>query len=182
MASKSNLPVHFEPAKLRPRHDGWTADKQVRFIEVLAATACVEAACRAVGMSDTSAYTLRRRPCGAAFRRAWDAALDCGAHRLEQASFDRSINGVARPIFHKGEQVGEWRYFDERLTMFLLRHRRPARYGKWIERMLGPDADQGDDGIALDGHLAEIDFTAPDEDGNLEEWDEREAGKREAGQ
>jgi hypothetical protein len=30
---------------------------------------------------------------------------------------------------YEGEQVGEWRYFDERLTMFLLRFRRRHRFG-----------------------------------------------------
>ena len=42
---------------------------------------------------------------------------------------ERSRNGVARPIFYRGEQVGEWRYYDERLTMFLLRFRRRHRFG-----------------------------------------------------
>ena len=42
---------------------------------------------------------------------------------------ERSKNGVARPVFYKGEQVGEWRHYDERLTMFLLRFRRRHRFG-----------------------------------------------------
>jgi hypothetical protein len=160
--------IPFTPAPLRFRHDGWTAEKQIAFIEALAETACVEEACRRVGMSDSAAYKLRRKPCGAAFRRAWDAALDCGMHRLEQAALGRAVNGVPRPVFYKGEQVGEWRDYDERLTMFLLRNRRSTRYGKWIERMLGPDPDEGDDGIALDGGLTEIEFNAPEADGNAE--------------
>ena len=131
--------VPFTPVSLRPRHDGWTAQKQIAFIEALAETACVEEACRRVGMSDSAAYRLRRRPCGAPFREAWDAALDYALHRLEQAALGRALNGVPRPVFYKGEQVGEWREFDERLAMFLLRNRRPARFGKWIERMLAPE-------------------------------------------
>ena len=132
----------FTPAVLRPRHDGWTALKQIAFIEALAETACVEEACRRVGMSDSAAYKLRARPCGMAFRKAWDAALDYSLGRLEQAALGRALNGVSRPIFHRGEQVGEWREYDERLTMFLLRARRPERFGKWIERMLAPDPDE----------------------------------------
>jgi hypothetical protein len=46
---------------------------------------------------------------------------------------ERSKNGIARPIFHKGEQVGEWRHYDERLTMFLLRFRRRHRFGPEAE-------------------------------------------------
>ena len=157
----------FEPVPVRPRHDGWSAGKQIRFIEALAATGCVDEACRRVGMSDTSAYALRQRRCGAAFRRAWDAALDCTIHRVEQAAAERSIKGVPRPIFYKGEQVGEWRYHDERLTMFLLRCRRPERYGKWREALPAPDPDEyEDDGIRLDGPLTEIEFNGPGPEGN----------------
>lgn len=173
MATNPNLPIQFEPAKLRPRHDGWTAEKQIAFIEALAETACVEEACRRVGMSDSAAYKLRRRPCGAHFRRAWDAALDYGLHRLEQAAMSRALNGIPRPVFYKGEQVGEWRDYDERLTMFLLRTRRPQRFGKWIERMLAPEPDMFGDVRAdeesadvLDTELTEIGEHAPEADGN----------------
>ena len=171
MASK--LPVEFTPVPVRPRHDGWTAEKQIAFIEALAETACVEEACRRVGMSDSAAYKLRRRPCGWAFKRAWDAALDYALHRLEQAALGRALNGVPRPIFKNGEQVGEWRHYDERLTMFLLRTRRPQRFGKWVDRMLAPDPEENDEESAgiLDCELEEIAQRAPEEDGNLmDEW------------
>lgn len=156
----------FLPVPLRARHDGWTAERQIAFIEALAETGCVEQACRRVGMSDTSAYALRWRPCGAPFRQAWDAALDYALHRVEQAVFERSRNGVPRPVFYKGEKVGEWRHFDERLTMFLLRSRRPERYGKWIERMLAPGDEDGEEdaAIRLDGGLERIAAQADDEE------------------
>ena len=147
--SKNKPVVPFAPVPVRPRADGWTVEKQYAFIEALAETGIVEEACRRVGMSDTSAYNLRRRPCGAAFRRAWEVAMDYSLHRCEEDAFVRSRKGVARPIFYKGVQVGEWRQFDERLTMFLLRSRRPGRYGKWIDRMLAPDGDS-DDGLGHD--------------------------------
>jgi hypothetical protein len=177
-------PAHFV-VKLRPRHDGWTAERQIHFIETLAETGCVEHACRAVGMTDTSAYRLRARPCGAAFRAAWDAALDCALTRLEQAALARALHGTPRPVFFHGEQVGEWRHYDERLTMFLLRARRAGRYGRLVERgpqmwppppPLALDA-QGepvpppppeDPAIALDGQLDVIELTAPADDGNAE--------------
>lgn len=162
----AQTPIPFEPVQLRPRHDGWTAERQIRFIEALAASGCVAEACRHVGMSETSARALYNRHCGAAFRHAWDAALDCGMPRLEEAVMSRSIKGVPRPIFYKGEQVGEWRHFDERLAMFLLRRRRPARYGKWVERIEEPSLEQRDCAVALDGGLDAIEFSAPFELGN----------------
>ena len=166
MATKPLIP--FTPVQLRPRHDGWTAAKQIAFIEALAETACVEEACRRVGMTAQSAYRLRRRECGAAFLRAWDDALDHALHRLEQAALSRALNGVPRPIFYKGEQVGEWREYDERLTMFLLRHRRPHRFGKWIERMLTPGPPDCEPAYRLAGGLDEIEWSAPEEQGNEE--------------
>ena len=131
-------PIPFTPVHVSSRHDGWTAERQIAFIEALAETACVEHACRAVGMSDSAAYKLRRSFRGTLFREAWDAALDYALHRLEQAALSRALHGVPRPVFHKGEQVGEWRDYDERLTMFLLKNRRPARFGKWMDKLLPP--------------------------------------------
>lgn len=167
----------FEPVPVRPRHDGWTAKKQIAFIEALAETCCVEDAARRVGMSDTSAYALRRRSCAWSFRRAWDAAMDYSAHLLVPAAYGRSLKGVPRPIFHKGEQVGEWRHFDERLTMFLLRTRFPHRFGKWIDQApapvrsdeLDPDRDAG----LLEAQLDEVAERAPAKDGYPEsDWPE----------
>ncbi|HMI41275.1 MAG TPA: hypothetical protein VK485_08630 [Sphingomicrobium sp.] len=41
----------YVPVELRYRHDGWTPTRQVDFLLALSETACVEEACRAVGMS-----------------------------------------------------------------------------------------------------------------------------------
>ena len=169
--------IPFTPAAASARHDGWTAEKQIAFIEALAETACVEEACRRVGMSANSAYRLRRRPCGWAFKQAWDAALDYAIHRLEQAVLSRALNGVSRPVFYKGEQVGEWRHHDERLSMFLLRTRRPGRYGKWVDRLLAPDPEEQEESAGiLDCQLEEIAERAPETDGNRDDewvWDSR---------
>ena len=132
----------FGAVPVRYRYNGWTPERQEEFIERLADCGCVEEAAKSVGMSRNSAYALRRRPDAQAFRFAWDAALDYSIGRLSDAAMSRAINGVAVPIFHKGEQVGERRHFDERLTMFLLRYRDPIRYGRWtdrIERRQHPD-------------------------------------------
>lgn len=125
----------FGPVPVRYRHDGWTPDRQLEFIEALAECGCVDEASKAVGMRRASAYALRRRPDAQAFRLAWEAAENVAVTRLSDAAMSRAINGVPVPIFHQGEQVGERRHFDERLTMFLLRYRDPVRYGKWLDRM-----------------------------------------------
>lgn len=137
----------FGPVPVRYRHDGWTPDRQLEFIEALAECGCVDEACKAVGMGRASAYALRRRRDAQAFRLAWEAATDVAVTRLSDAAMSRAINGVAVPIFHQGEQVGERRHCDERLTMFLLRYRDPARYGKWCDRMAVRQHQDGPAGI-----------------------------------
>lgn len=175
MENKPDKPKFpFTPVPLRARHDGWTTARQIAFIEALAETGLVEEACRRVGMSDTSAYNLRFRAHAASFRTAWEAASDYALHLLEQDTFVRSRKGVARPIFYKGEQVGEWRHFDERLTMFLLRSRRPQRYGKWTERILPPeDEEPGEDpATRLEDGIGRIEWDAgADEDDGADEND-----------
>ena len=173
--------ISFQPVPVRPRHDGWTIERQIAFVEKLADTNSISAACKHVGMSRESVRKLRRRPGGRAFRDACDAALDCGYADVEQAAMERSKNGVARPIFYKGEQVGEWRHHDERLTMFLLRFRRRHRFG--------PEADSlprrapipciepheqipFDPEEELDGHLDAVEFAAelPPEEEPAPDW------------
>jgi hypothetical protein len=94
-------------------------------------------------MSRASAYELRQRHDAQAFRLAWRATKDVMVERLDDAAMSRAINGVPVPIFHNGEQVGERRHYDERLTMFLLRYRDPVRYGRWRDRY---EAHQHEDG------------------------------------
>ncbi len=133
----------FTPVPVRPRADGWTADRQVEFIEALAECACVDEACRRVGMTATSAYALRRRADAGSFRQAWGIALDYAVDRLSDAVFARAIHGVATPVFYKGERIGERVHYDNKLATFVLRYRDPVRYGAWLDRATmerAPDA------------------------------------------
>lgn len=59
----------------RCRRDGWTAERQLRFLDALGRTRSVTRAARAAGMSRESAYRLRRRREAALFAAAWDKAL-----------------------------------------------------------------------------------------------------------
>ncbi|WP_158611029.1 hypothetical protein [Aurantiacibacter spongiae] len=127
------------------RHDGWTPDRQARFLRELGATHCVSRAARSVGMSRQSAYALRARSKGEPFDRAWSAALLCRFDALAEAAMERALNGVEVPHFHRGEVVGTSRRFDERLTVALLAMResfRPAltAYPSDPSAMYGADA------------------------------------------
>ena len=121
--------LDFWPVPRKYRHDGWTPDRQRAFIAALAETGAVSLAAKAVNMSPEGAYYLRRQPGAEEFGKAWESALDLGTDIVDGNALERSAHGVAVPIFHKGEQVGERRVYNERLTMFLLQHRRPEKYG-----------------------------------------------------
>jgi len=58
------------------RRDGWTAQRQLRFLDTLARTRSVTCAAAAAGMSRKSAYRLRSRKDGALFAAAWDRAME----------------------------------------------------------------------------------------------------------
>lgn len=121
----------FDIVPVRARHDGWTPVRQQAFIAALARTACVAEAATAVGMTARSAYRLRARADAGCFAEAWDRALGSAVEQLADLAVGRALNGTVRPIFYQGRQVGERRYFDERLAMFILRTRDPVRFGAW---------------------------------------------------
>ena len=136
-------PPDGDPLNIEPE-DRWSKRKMADFLRVLAAQQSVAAAARSVGMSRQSAYKLRNRLKGEPFDIAWEAAFQHGYDALHQAALERALHGVEVPVFHKGEQIGARRHFDERLTVFLLARRntvgaqRLGRYGAaaefWSER------------------------------------------------
>lgn len=88
------------------RHDGWTEDRQRRFVALLALTGSVEQAVRGVGKSGASAYRLRKRPDAAGFAAAWDDALDYARDRAFAAAVDRAVDGVTVARFYRGRFNG----------------------------------------------------------------------------
>ena len=57
------------------RRDGWTPERQLRFLDALASTRNIARAAAAAGMSRESAYRLRYRREGALFGLLWDRIL-----------------------------------------------------------------------------------------------------------
>lgn len=111
----------FTAVRRKPRAGGWTAERQRGFIAALAVTGSVTAAARRVNMTPEGAYILRRQPDASGFSAAWARAQASGSQRLADIAFDRATEGIAVPVFYKGEQVGERRAYNDRLLMFLMR-------------------------------------------------------------
>lgn len=129
-------PPAFTPAQIRARHDGWSPERQVRFVEALAESGCVEEACRTVGLSKQSAYALRMRVDAQGFRMAWEAAMELAIRRLSDECYARALHGEEIPHYFQGELIGTHRRYDNRLAMFLLRYRDPLRYAATLDQMV----------------------------------------------
>lgn len=81
------------PVRRKTRHDGWTQEKRALFLDELKAGCNVREAVRAAGMSDVSAYGLRKRD--PAFAAEWAEALEQGYAELEMALLRQAIHGSA---------------------------------------------------------------------------------------
>ncbi|MEO6153474.1 MAG: hypothetical protein ABIT09_08605 [Croceibacterium sp.] len=125
---KTTLPAFAPVTRVHNRHDGWTPARQRGFIEALALYGSVRAAANAVGMTPEGAYLLRRHAEGAEFRAAWQAALDLGVQKLEDAAMERALNGIEVPVYSYGKLVGTRIKYNDRLLMFMLRNRAPKRF------------------------------------------------------
>lgn len=112
-----------------PRRNSITPDKQRRFIATLAATGIVTQAARSIGASMEALYKLRHREGAEGFAHAWDAAVERGYSRLEDCALERAIAGEERPVVSRGKVVTHWTHHNTALLMFLLRSRRPEKYG-----------------------------------------------------
>src|SRR6056297_3292124 len=137
---RGQLPAFTPVPRKCNRHDGWTVERQQRFIEALADTGSVVSACKAVDMTNVGAYHLRRQPGAESFRKAWDKAVNLGVSRLEDVAMDRALNGVEEPVYSYGKLVGVRKKVNDRLLMFILRNRAPERFGQGKSNLKGLNA------------------------------------------
>ncbi|KWV96194.1 hypothetical protein [Erythrobacter sp. AP23] len=128
--SPSTLPSFTPVPRKKDRSNGWKPHVQRAFIEALADTGSVAAACRMVRRSTVGAYHLRRQPGAEEFAAAWEAALDLGMRRIEDTAMDRALNGVEVPVYSYGKLVGTRTVHNDRLLMFMLRNRAPERFAE----------------------------------------------------
>lgn len=114
----------FDPVPVRARRDGWTPERQRAFIAWLARGLRPGRAAGWLGMSRKSAYALRSRAGAEEFAAAWDAAVAiAGRRRIEARApgdWTRAVEGVLRPIRHRGRIAAWERRFDDRALLRLL--------------------------------------------------------------
>ncbi|WP_439571344.1 hypothetical protein [Sphingomonas sp.] len=102
------------------RYDGWTPEKQKRFLIALARGHNVTKACAIVGMARSTAYALRDSARGAAFALGWKAAQlrsrDCLADEL----MDRAFNGVRESVTGDDGRITTRHRHDNQLAWKML--------------------------------------------------------------
>ena len=75
------------------RRDGWTAERQVRFLGALADGRSVSRAAAIAGMSRESAYRLRNRSPDSLFALLWDRALEGASPAPAESHTDSLTDG-----------------------------------------------------------------------------------------
>ena len=80
----------------RTRRDGWTAERQLRFLAALLENRSVAGAAALAEMSRESAYRLRNRSDDSLFALLWDRALEPGLPALGEGHMARSPTASSR--------------------------------------------------------------------------------------
>lgn len=93
------------PKPYRVRHDGWTVERQNKFIDVLGRTGCVRDAARMAGISWNSAYKFRERD--ANFDERWQSALRRAKTPLGEVAWKRAVEGEKQDVWYHGKVVGQ---------------------------------------------------------------------------
>lgn len=112
----------------RVRHDGWTGEARRGFLDALGECGNVRDACRRAGMSNTSAYRVRR--IDPEFGAAWDAALKRAAVSLEAIAFQRATEGAEEIVIRDGREVSRRRKPSDTILRLILQASNPAKYGR----------------------------------------------------
>lgn len=104
------------------------AARRADFLKRLRASLNVTDAARRAGIGTTTVY--RHRNTNARFREEWDAALSAAVDDVESNALKRAIEGIEKPVFYRGQQVGSVRVYSDALAMFMLKAKRPEIYAR----------------------------------------------------
>ena len=113
-----------------------TAKKKAEFLDLLAETGNVSGAALACHLPRRTLYYCRATD--PAFAAAWEESLEIGLDALEDEAIRRAAEGVDEPIFQGGLCCGSVRKYSDLLMIFLLKSRRPSRYGAAAPRDAPP--------------------------------------------
>jgi hypothetical protein len=96
------------------------------FLAALSIEPNVTVACESAKIDRSTAYKFRED--NKTFRQQWDDAIESGCDRMESEAFRRAVNGVDRPVYQMGTQVGFVREYSDTLMVLLLKAHKPKKY------------------------------------------------------
>jgi len=115
-----------------------TLSWQEKFITSLAKCGNVSVAVKTARIGRRTAY--EHRASDKVFAAAWEEALECAGDLLEEEARRRAQDGVLKPVWHKGEEVGKVREYSDTLLIFLLKGAKPDKYKE--RRVIEGDPDK----------------------------------------
>lgn len=86
----------------------------------------VSAACEAIGIGRTAAYTWRKDDPD--FAERWNDIVDKHMDALEAKIYERAFDGWQEPVFYQGKECGTVTKFSDSDAQFILRANRPEKY------------------------------------------------------
>jgi hypothetical protein len=109
------MSVPDSPKASKIRSDGWTAERQLRFLDALSSARNVARAAAFAGMSREGAYRLRNRSEGTLFALLWDRGLAPDAAPREVHTEALSDGQIARLLgTHFRRERGDFLNFGRR--------------------------------------------------------------------
>lgn len=110
-----------------------TEARQRAFLAELERTGRVVDAAHAAGLTTSTVYRLRDR--SDAFAAAWDHARAHCYERVEEAAFERAVEGVEVPVYYRDQVVGTRRKYSDTLALAIMRRTKNATDSVERERL-----------------------------------------------
>lgn len=105
--------------------DEFGQPKKRAFLAAYAQVGNVTQAAELADVARSSHYEWMKDP---AYAEAFKAAEEQAGDRLEQEARRRAVQGVEKPVYQGGKQVGVVREYSDTLLIFLLKGARPEKY------------------------------------------------------
>lgn len=106
--------------------------EKARFLLAFGTSGNVTAACRSAGIGNrTRVYEWLNDD--AAFRESYQEASTQATELLEEEARRRAVDGVVRPVFQQGRQVGEVVEYSDSLLTLLLKAHAPEKYRERVD-------------------------------------------------
>lgn len=96
--------------------------------QAILATGSIMAASEMVGLTYAKVLLARRR--SEEFDNFLNEAMQQAVASIEVSAFNRARDGVEKPVFYQGEQVGTTKEYSDSLTIFMLKSHKPEVYNR----------------------------------------------------